>query len=303
MGGDQIRSGESPGWSGFNPRPRMGGDARRAGRVDRGRDVSIHAPAWGATCYPRVLGEPGYGFNPRPRMGGDAEGLRLAREPRAFQSTPPHGGRRRRGVSLEKSTVGFQSTPPHGGRPGVGVDGHRGEAVSIHAPAWGATSRRQEDRESHCGFNPRPRMGGDSHKPHQVRRTSRFNPRPRMGGDLGVFATVGRDVRVSIHAPAWGATRLSWTTGPRREFQSTPPHGGRLHQRGRQRLGQHVSIHAPAWGATMWERPVGEETKRFNPRPRMGGDESPRGRRLRNPRFQSTPPHGGRLDSGCGSTG
>ena len=34
--------------SGFNPRPRMGGDLDADG-IFGGTDVSIHAPAWGAT--------------------------------------------------------------------------------------------------------------------------------------------------------------------------------------------------------------------------------------------------------------
>ena len=55
----------------------------------------------------------------------------------------------------------------------------------------------------------------------------RFNPRPRMGGDC-----IGRmprcTYRVSIHAPAWGAT-------------PTEPHSEGVDV---------VSIHAPAWGAT-----------------------------------------------------
>ena len=51
-----------------------------------------------------------------------------------------------------------------------------------------------------------------------------FNPRARMGRD---FAGLEAAARVSIHAPAWGATR-------------------RLDQRF-----DKVSIHAPAWGATV----------------------------------------------------
>ena len=56
--------------SGFNPRPREGGDRQRASRGRPG-DVSIHAPARGATLIP-------------PHPGACQE----------FQSTPPRGGRR-----------------------------------------------------------------------------------------------------------------------------------------------------------------------------------------------------------------
>ena len=86
-------------------------------------------------------------------------------------------GESRTGVNL------FQSTPPHGGRQ---LPIRPGQKV--------------------CGFNPRPRMGGDiinfapwheiflfqSTPPHGGRHGSGkgrgqpggFNPRPRMGGDL-----------------------------------------------------------------------------------------------------------------------
>ncbi len=100
------------------------------------------------------------------------------------------------------------------------------------------------------GFNPRPRVGGDSYRllsaqpwllfqstpPRGGRHegTTRygcdkcFNPRPRVGGDE-FYAKAIRTVKsVSIHAPAWGATALD-----------VPRHAVR-----------DVSIHAPAWGAT-----------------------------------------------------
>ena len=55
-----------------------------------------------------------------------------------------------------------------------------------------------------------------------------FNPRPRMGGDA-LLREKGLEQKVSIHAPAWGAT---------------------IH-RAVKRLSLHVSIHAPEWGATL----------------------------------------------------
>ena len=77
--------------------------------------VSIHAPAWGATAVcvenkvmiasfnprPRMGGDENRnlahaletGFNPRPRMGGDLQILQSIFDDAVFQSTPPHGGR------------------------------------------------------------------------------------------------------------------------------------------------------------------------------------------------------------------
>ena len=35
------------------------------------------------------------------------------------------------------------------------------DAVSIHAPAWGATSKQGDKQSSSLGFNPRTRVGCD----------------------------------------------------------------------------------------------------------------------------------------------
>ena len=103
--------------------------------------------------------------------------------------------------------------------------------------------------------------------------TSRFNPRTRVGcdalrGALGLLCG-----KVSIHAPAWGATPCPSVPMPSSiMFQSTHPRGVRHDRRTtgnatgsfnpRTRVGcddlakrkaiscRMVSIHAPAWGAT-----------------------------------------------------
>ena len=124
------------------------------------------------------------------------------------------------------------------------------------------------------GFNPRTRVGCDipvlenhggwktfqSTHPRGVRLKvcvtyllypSEFqstHPRGvRLPGVMkGLFST-----DVSIHAPAWGATRPAplpyWS---RWKFQSTHPRGVRLVREGSLLCHCPVSIHAPAWGAT-----------------------------------------------------
>ena len=182
-------------------------------------------------------------------MGGDAVTGCRDRRRSLFQSTPPHGGRRRRAlracpalaVSIHAPAWGataaaagyqatrqlFQSTPPHGGRPGRSTGLSELSAVSIHAPAWGATRPRSRDRRGDDCFDPRPRMGGDAR--HRV---------------------TDRDRKVSIHAPAWGATLLKED----------------------RHLVRDVSIHAPAWGATFTVSIEASCNMGFDPRPRMGGD-------------------------------
>ncbi len=106
-------------------------------------------------------------------------------------------------------------------------------------------------------FNPRARVGRDGRCPLQVPGHQGFNPRARVGRDSRVCDTK-LSCRVSIHAPAWGAT-MAQTAGSKRkaEFQSTRPRGARRDPpRGDQNL-RKVSIHAPAWGATTCGASVG----------------------------------------------
>ena len=79
--------------AGFNPRPRVGGDGGKFW-VLGALDVSIHAPAWGATFQPPTKELIMSRFNPRPRVGGDMIAAGLTPALTAFQSTPPRGGRR-----------------------------------------------------------------------------------------------------------------------------------------------------------------------------------------------------------------
>ena len=142
------------------------------------------------------------GFNPRARVGRDsikAQGDAVT----VFQSTRPRGARQTQ-VADKECTIG----------------------VSIHAPAWGATSSLSLRTTPSRSFNPRARVGRD-----------RCLPSTPSGQ------------RVSIHAPAWGATFLASDGDRQIKFQSTRPRGARLHQ-GAGRCRHRVSIHAPAWGAT-----------------------------------------------------
>ena len=101
--------------------------------------VSIHAPAWGATAFKPFTCTVPICFNPRPRMGSDA----LTYAPKTpgflFQSTPPHGERRKRFLSLHRLYPSFNPRPRMGSDLVHGM-GLISPLVSIHAPAWGATA-------------------------------------------------------------------------------------------------------------------------------------------------------------------
>ncbi|VDA98958.1 Octaprenyl diphosphate synthase / Dimethylallyltransferase / (2E,6E)-farnesyl diphosphate synthase / Geranylgeranyl pyrophosphate synthetase [Olavius algarvensis spirochete endosymbiont] len=78
-------------------------------------------------------------------------------------------------------------------------------AVSIHAPARGATPLLYVKSCYPLGFNPRTREGCDVISTAPRRLDDSFNPRTREGCDEGRRIFCDGPV-VSIHAPARGAT-------------------------------------------------------------------------------------------------
>ncbi len=119
--------------------------------------------------------------------------------------------------------------------------------VSIHAPAWGATAQEPEPKHHRKGFQSTHPHGVRQKKMKLIDAIKRFNPRTRMGCDKYIW-TIFASAKVSIHAPAWGATTSSPTQvhgegfNPRTrmgcdakllcsdflsQFQSTHPHGVR----------------------------------------------------------------------------
>ncbi len=195
-------------------------------------------------------------FDPRPRMEGDSG----------------------RAVAVGR-TFGFRSTPPHGGRR-MPHRRHRycRAGVSIHAPAWRATSVPVRLIRPAPGFDPRPRMEGDCATGSTPIPGPVFRSTPPHGGRRLDAPAIPRFEHVSIHAPAWGATSVASTSATPAQFRSTPPHGGRpgaaapvIEEHEFRSTPPHggrpasvpfffkqwgVSIHAPAWRATMTLDPV-----------------------------------------------
>ena len=143
----------------------------------------------------------------------------------------------------------FQSTPPRGGRRGEAQPSAGPEAVSIHAPARGATSHPADAFEIFGVFQSTPPRGG----------------RQEIDGK-----TRGLPI-VSIHAPARGATWIGPTRQWQSSFQSTPPRGGRRAFDDEADQTSTVSIHAPARGATVFSVPVEAVDHVFQSTPPRGG--------------------------------
>ena len=164
--------------------------------------ISIHAPAWGATLLPFLLSLAFENFNPRARVGRDE--------------------------SLSSRTT----TPSYfNPRARVGRDLEVGQAlidvgISIHAPAWGATTSHSP-RQHHHRISIHAPAWGATHAP--PRRTPAYGisiHAPAWGATC--HRGLARAVRaISIHAPAWGTTCTMFGIPMRSPFQSTRPRGAR----------------------------------------------------------------------------
>ena len=166
-------------------------------------NISIHAPAWGATGKPRNnTGLNGH-FNPRSRVGSDNPaaadfaGITISIHAPAWgatRKTPTlyldvcYFNPRSRVGSDTSNTASIRQWIDFNPRSRVGSDFTKSPAtkaisISIHAPAWGATCRRVP-ADIDLEFQ--------STLPRGERRESLETPNCSQ--------------KISIHAPAWGAT-------------------------------------------------------------------------------------------------
>ena len=102
--------------------------------------ISIHAPRMGSDKhFLHACAVVAHISIHAPRMGSDNIARAANLDEDSFQSTLPHGER-----LLSLSTFGisvkFQSTLPHGERLHWRKISYTDNIISIHAPAWGATS-------------------------------------------------------------------------------------------------------------------------------------------------------------------
>ena len=125
-----------------------------------------------------------------PALGATTEFLAM-RLPTMFQSTLPRGERLTTTQTIYLRYL-FQSTLPRGERPRICGVLCRPHDVSIHAPAWGATSTLSASSGASGGFNPRSRVGSD-HTTCKLTKYGRcFNPRSRVGSDFSCIVTLSR---------------------------------------------------------------------------------------------------------------
>ena len=216
----------------FNPRSRAGSDTSSAYNHQRYSDVSIHAPARGATSagHGRCLGQSTF-QSTLPR----GERRQAAQDPVAACDVSIHAPAR--GATCAPISERVQADGSFNPRSRAGSDLMRSCTSPWPIGCFNPRSRAGSDVRSMrhvmrigTSFNPRSRAGSDGcaawTSPIAV---SRFNPRSRAGSDLRIAVHPMPRSPVSIHAPARGATRYR---------------PGACSCRSR------VSIHAPARGAT-----------------------------------------------------
>ena len=165
-----------------------------------------------------------------------------------FQFTLPHGERLADFTASADTVLCFNSRSRMGSDPltrkRIGSNG-----VSIHAPAWGATSPSSPAGHSPARFNSRSRMGSDRLAPLPRLSPMRFNSRSRMGSDppvspdvdhVGGFnsrSRVGSDMHRRASASEWASFNSRSRVGSdsakalwdekQAKFQFTLPRGER----------------------------------------------------------------------------
>ena len=147
--------------------------------------------------------------------------------------------------------------------------------VSIHAPAWGATTMASFLAGSASVSIHAPAWGATLTRPPVLPVSSLFQSTRPRGARRQTLAFGKVASAVSIHAPAWGATfRYVFPLCNLGQFQSTRPRGARR------------EIGGAFQGAPG-----------FNPRARVGRDATRTGERPVLVWFQSTRPRGARRDA------
>ncbi len=169
----------------------------------------------------------------------------------------------------------FQSTPPRGGRPSRVVSYILSATVSIHAPARGATETSHNERgwnwfqstpprggrqatdnflHDRFRFQSTPPRGGRREEIVANARESLFQSTPPRGGRRTSQETTRNFRKVSIHAPARGATQDFFGGFPSAIVSIHAPARGATADLIKDHEGYKVSIHAPARGATARQR-------------------------------------------------
>ena len=147
----------------FNPRARVGRDFPGCFSAADTLDVSIHAPAWGATVayLPRAV-NPAVSIH-APAWGATSPAHARRRAPHCFNPRA-RVGRDQKQAGSRWQEVRFNPRARVGRDSSACLDTKTYAGVSIHAPAWGATTSVHPYFQYPESFNPRARVGRDPNR-------------------------------------------------------------------------------------------------------------------------------------------
>ena len=196
-------------------------------------------------------------FNPRPRMGSDSFTITMPLDVVGISIHAPAWG----------ATAAYGSVFPSVTN------------ISIHAPAWGATPANS-GIPGIFTFQSTPPHGERPYSRDGSALNDLFQSTPPHGERPIEPAASRAALSISIHAPAWGATRIVVVVPYFHIiFQSTPPHGERPLRWG-DRAHDHHFNPRPRMGSDRQLPRFPFLSHYFNPRPRMGSDSAARACRM-----------------------
>ncbi len=251
----------------FNSRARVGRDLHEDG-TQTDEAVSIHAPAWGATntlkldaaevkfqfTRPRGARQTtwqrkttGTGFNSRARVGRDKMPVVECEGGSSFNSRARVGRDSTR--CCADFIMLFQFTRPRGARRSRRARGRRNSCFNSRARVGRDTISADNQRELHWFQFTRPRGARQESPAHGI-LPERVSIHAPAWGATYLCLSLSRLAGVSIHAPAWGATPYRQAAQARRRSFNSRARVGRDVPDSSTALDLAVSIHAPAWGAT-----------------------------------------------------
>ena len=275
----------------FNPHSRVGSDHGRQKEADR---IS--------------------NFNPHSRVGSDSRNTLTRERKSKFQSTLPRGerhsttflisdifqfqstlprGERQYCLPYSDRLFLFQSTLPRGERPKIIVHNVGNVVFQSTLPRGERLCHSKCLPASFIDFNPHSRVGSDGagRGSRQIYSISIHTP---AWGATKDSTVLGHIIRISIHTPAWGATTRDHTVPYNVViFQSTLPRGERRYPPASVFLVENFNPHSRVGSDKIYLMQI-HPVKNFNPHSRVGSDFCVFRQFNQHIIFQSTLPRGER---------
>ena len=254
--------------------PARGGDLDDAGGGAALAQFQSTPPREGGDCFALVFTWNDEHFNPRPPARGATAAIVIVWLIINISiHAPREGGRLKFGhTALQLCKISIHAPHEGGDRHRHSSRGHL--AISIHAPARGATIIHLELAVLDNDFNPRPprggrpapqrlhvqgiqfqstppARGGDHDAGGCLQSLYHFNPRPPRGGRLICFAVVVSIVRFQSTPPARGGDEIPKSCfGSSENFNPRPPRGGATRRSALHKTPCKFQSTPPARGAT-----------------------------------------------------